>query len=137
MYLQVNTRVQMIEKNGKPEYAVVPIDLYRRLVELAEDAYDIRAAREAVRELEEGTDETLPEAVALRLLRGEEHPMRLWREYRGLTQEALAERAGVGKSYLSQIESGKKTGSARLLRDLAGILRVEIDDLIPADSGSE
>jgi DNA-binding XRE family transcriptional regulator len=126
----MSARVQIIEKDGKPEYAVVPIELYRQLLTLAEDAEDIRAANVARREIDAGEDETIPAAVARRLLDGTEHPLRIWREHRGLTQEALAAQAGVGKSYLSQIEAGKKTGSARILRTLAQILRVDMDDLL-------
>lgn len=126
----MNAKVQIIEKDGRPEYAVVPIDLYRRMLALTEDLEDIRDFDEALRELEEGRDELIPEEVAQRLLSGEEHPLRIWREHRGMTQEALAERAGVGKSYLSQIEAGKKAGSARVLRALAAALRVDVDDLI-------
>ncbi|MDQ6971643.1 MAG: hypothetical protein Q9M30_03255 [Mariprofundaceae bacterium] len=36
--------VQILEKNGKPEYAVLPIEEYRKLLEMAEDAADIQAA---------------------------------------------------------------------------------------------
>lgn len=126
----MNVQVQMIERDGQPEYAVVPIQLYRRLLALAEDAEDIAAADDAVRELDEGKDELLPSEVVHRLLGGGEHPLRVWREYRGFTQEALAERAGVGKSYVSQIEAGKKTGSAAVLRALAVALRVDLDDLM-------
>lgn len=39
----------------------------------------------------------------------------------------------VGKSYLSQIEAGKKTGSPRVLRALAAALRVDMDDLVVLD----
>jgi DNA-binding XRE family transcriptional regulator len=126
----MSAQVQIIEKDGKPEYAVVPIELYRQLLTLAEDAEDIRAANAALRELENGTDEAVPAEVAQRLLAGTEHPLRIWREHRGLTQEALAAQAGVGKSYLSQIEAGKKTGSAQILRTLARILRVDMNDLL-------
>lgn len=126
----MSAQVQIIERDGKPEYAVVPIELYRQLLTLVEDAEDIRAANIALQELNAGEDEAIPAAVARRLLSGTEHPLRIWREHRGLTQEALAAQAGVGKSYLSQIEAGKKTGSARILRTLAQILRVDMDDLL-------
>lgn len=132
----MNAKVQIIEKDGRPEYAVVPIDLYRRMLALTEDLEDIRDFDEALRELEEGKDELIPAEVVQRLLSGEEHPLRIWREYRGMTQEALAELAGVGKSYLSQIESGKKMGSARVLSALAAALRVDVDDLIATDAGA-
>lgn len=126
----MNAQVQIIEKDGKPEYAVVPIELYHTLLEKAEVSEDILAADAAMRELTEGKDELIPGDVASRLLSGDVHPLRVWREYRGLTQEALAEQAGVGKSYISQIEAGKKTGSARVLQALAKALRVDMDELI-------
>ncbi len=126
--------VQIIERDGKPEYAVVPIDTYERLVARAEKAEDIRAFDRAMVELERGEDEVVPEAVAQRLLAGDEHPMRVWREHRGLTQEALATAAGVGKSYISQLEAGSKSGSVDAMRRIAAILEVDIEDLLPVDS---
>lgn len=125
----MNTRVQMIERDGKPEYAVVPIELYRRLLALAEDMEDILAGEQARRELDAGEDELIPQEVADRLLGGEGSPLRVWREYRGLTQEALAQAAGVGKSYISQLEAGKKAGSLAVFKRLAEALRVDVDDL--------
>ena len=125
--------VQIIRKAGKPEYAVVPYEDYRRLVALAEDAEDLRAAEQAAAELAAGKDELIPDEVVERLLSGEVHPLRVWREYRGLSQEALAERVGVGASYISQIEAGRREGSVRVLRRIAATLGVSVDDLLPQD----
>ena len=121
--------VQVIEKNGVPEYAVIPYKEYQRLVEQAEEAQDLTDAQAAVRAIEEG-EETIPDEVVERLLSGEEHPIKVWREYRGLTQEALGERAGVGKSYISQLEARSKSGSTRVIKALAGVLGVDMDDLL-------
>ncbi len=125
--------VQIIRKAGKPEYAVVPYEDYRRLVALAEDAEDLRAAEQAAAELAAGKDELIPDEVVERLLSGEVHPLRVWREHRGLSQEALAERVGVGASYISQIEAGRREGSVRVLRRIAATLGVSVDDLLPLD----
>ena len=121
--------VQVIEKNGVPEYAVIPYKEYQRLVEQAEEAQDLTDAQVAVRAIEAG-EETVPEDVVERLLSGEEHPIKVWREYRGLTQETLGERAGVGKSYISQLEARSKSGSTRVIKALAGVLGVDMDDLL-------
>lgn len=121
--------VQIIEKNGVPEYAVIPYKEYQRLVEQAEEAQDLTDAQAAVRAIEAG-EETIPEEVVERLLSGEQHPIKVWREYRGLTQEALGERAGVGKSYISQLEARSKSGSTRVIKALAGVLGVDMDDLL-------
>ena len=129
----MSEKVQIIERDGQPEYAVVPIETYRRLLEQAEHAEDIQAFDQALAELARGEDEVVPEEVAHRLLSGEEHPVRVWREYRGLTQEDLAQATGVGKSYISQLEAGKKSGSLRFMLVLAEALEVDMEDLIPPE----
>ncbi|MBL37359.1 MAG: transcriptional regulator [Xanthomonadales bacterium] len=128
----MNTNIQVIEKDGIEEYAIVPIDEWRRICALAEDAEDIRAADSSVRELAAGYDETVPMEIVRRLLEGA-HPLSVWRKYRGMTQQELAEAAGMGKSYVSQIESGAKSGSVKSLQRLSEVLRVDIDDLIVDD----
>lgn len=55
--------------------------------------------------------------------------VRVWREHRGLTQDELARRVGLSKSFLSEIENGKKTGSVRTLRALADALGIELTRL--------
>ena len=52
------------------------------------------------------------------------------RKERGLTVEQLANQAGMSKSYLSEIESGKKQINARRLEALAAALHVQPTDLI-------
>lgn len=121
---------QIIERGGKPEYAVLPYDEYLALLELAEDVRDTEDAREAMRELASGEDETIPAEIADRLISRDEHPLKVWREYRELTQEALGSVAGVGKSYISQIEAGSKSGSAKVLKALAEVLCVDMADLL-------
>ena len=128
----MNANIQIIEKEGRAQYAVVPMEEWRRICALAEDAEDIQAADNAVRELAGGYDEAVPVEVVRGLL-DDKHPLSVWRHYRGLTQQALADAAGVGKSHISQIESGTKIGSVPCLRRLAEVLRVDIDDLVSQD----
>ncbi|HID53411.1 MAG TPA: XRE family transcriptional regulator, partial [Anaerolineae bacterium] len=59
-----------------------------------------------------------------------ERPLRLWREYRGLTLQALADRVGISKSYLSQIESGDRNGSIEVMKRIAAALDVSLDELV-------
>ena len=129
----MTNQVEVIEKDGRPTHAVVPIDLYCRLLALAEDADDIRAANDALDELATGRDELVPAEVAHRLLQGEEHRLRIWREHRGLTQTELGAVSGVQQGYIAQIESGKKTGSIETLKKLSAALRIDIDDLVAAE----
>ena len=91
--------VQIIEKSRKPEYAVIPYAEYQELLEMAQDARDIQDADVAMAELSAGEDESIPVAIAKRLVSGGEHPLKVWREYCGCTQGSLGAAAGIGKSY--------------------------------------
>src|SRR5690554_1622122 len=110
--------VQIIEKEGKPEWAVIPYELYLQLQEELEMLEDIRDYDEAKRAIVAG-EELVPGDVVFAILDGE-NPVKVWREYRGMTQQQLAEAAEISPSYLSQIESGKRTGSAEVLKAIAG-----------------
>jgi transcriptional regulator with XRE-family HTH domain len=65
-----------------------------------------------------------------------EHPVRIWREHRGLTGSALAVKAGVPTSYLCEIEGRRKPDSVSAYRRLATALGVTLDDLVPADEAA-
>ncbi len=109
--------------------AVIPLADYERLVAAAEDAADLRAYDEARRRLDTGEEELMPAEFADRLLDGES-PIRVWREYRGMTAAKLAGKAGVARAYLTQMETGKRTGTVETMRRIADGLGVSIDDLI-------
>ena len=55
-------------------------------------------------------------------------PIRAWRLYRKLTLASLAERTGISKRYLSQIENGKKPGTIDIYHRLAVALDGEAED---------
>lgn len=120
--------VQLIIKEGKPEYAVIPYEVYVRLIADAEMLEDIRDYDAAVQAVERG-EELIPADVVYALLDGA-NPIRVWREYRGLSQQSLASAVGISSSYLSQLETGKRTGTAEVLSTIAAQLRVDLDDLV-------
>ena len=55
--------------------------------------------------------------------------IRKLRAERELSQEELAHRAGIDRSYLSEIENGHKSVGVVVLDDIAAALEVEITDL--------
>jgi transcriptional regulator with XRE-family HTH domain len=59
------------------------------------------------------------------------------RKERGWTAEVLAAKAGSSKSYISEIENGKKFPSGRLLKRFADELGVSVYDLIDSDDLAE
>lgn len=70
----------------------------------------------------------IPAVVAHAQLDGEQ-PVRAWREYRGLTQETLADKAGISKAYLCQIETRKQVGALKTIKAIAQALEISINDL--------
>ena len=56
--------------------------------------------------------------------------LRQIREDRGMTQEALAKKAGVSRAYLSRLEMGRHDPPLSRLRKLAAALKVPIERLV-------
>lgn len=75
-------------------------------------------------------EESFPSEIVLRLVK-RENPVRVFRAHRGLTMQALATAIGRSKSYVSEIERGKKPGSVKVLSAIARVLGVDVDDLLP------
>lgn len=66
------------------------------------------------------------------------HFIKEWRLYRGLTQQQMADRVGIDKSYLSKIENGKKRYDQPFLEAASEVLGCSPADLIQRDpAGSE
>ena len=121
--------VQIIQKDGKPEWAVLPYEEYKRLLADVEMLHDIRAYDKVKQALAVGEEELIPDYMVGKLL-DSENPIRVWREYRALTQAELAQAAGISTAYLSQLESGKRVGTADVLSRIAQSLNVTVDDII-------
>lgn len=74
-------------------------------------------------------DDTLPDDVKEKLALGHDNPIKIIRKYRGLTQDDLAQAAGISRPYLTEIETGRKNGSVKAMKALAGALHVPLDAL--------
>ena len=124
--------VQVIERNGQPEWAILPYEEYLQLVEQAEIFQDIQDYDRIKAAVESGEEEVIPAEVAYTLAEGES-PVKVWREYRQLTQQQLAELVGMSVPFLSQIETAKRKTSMKTMVAIAKALRVTVDDLITSD----
>jgi DNA-binding XRE family transcriptional regulator len=119
--------LQVIEKNGKPEWAVIPYESYLKLVENAEMSQDIRDYHQAKQVIEAG-EEVIPSHVTYAILDGE-NPIKVWREYRQLSRQALATQVGITENYLSDIEAGKSMPTIDILVAIAKVLNLDVEDI--------
>jgi ribosome-binding protein aMBF1 (putative translation factor) len=110
---------------GQPAFAVLPYAEYERLAARAESADEVREFDEAVA----ADEEAFPADVVRRLIDGDA-PIKVYREYRNMSQSDLAARSGLTAAYVSQLEAGVRRGSADVLRRLASALNVDMEDLM-------
>jgi len=123
----MNVRFQ---KTPQGEVAILPRREFEALVARAEADEDAGTARLVIRARREVAGEDLiPKAVADRLAAGES-PVRVFREWHGLTQQQLARKSGLTQGYLSDIETGRRRGTPLRLRGLADVLKVPLDLLV-------
>lgn len=117
-------RYETITKNGK-KFVVLPKDDFERLQQDAEMISDIKAYDDA----KSDDGEYFPADVVHAIIRGE-NPVKIYRQFRNMTQEELSSKTGISRAYLAQIETGKKKGSISVFKSIARALNVEINDLV-------
>ena len=121
-----SVKPQVIEVDGAPAFAVLPWDEWRAIQDRLEGTEDERAAADA----KARAGEAFPFDLAKAILAGQ-HPVRVYRRHRGLTQKHLAKAVGVTPLTISYIETGRRRGSLKLLHRLAKALAVDLADLEP------
>lgn len=103
-------KYDLLHIQGKP-YVLVPLHDYRMMSGSAAE------------------DTALPDDILDELAAGQDSPIRILRKHRGFTQADLAKKAGLSRPYLTEMETGKKNGSLKALRNIAGVLGVNVAHL--------
>ena len=118
-------KVQIIrDAKGEAAFAVVPWNEYERLrAGDSEDAQLVKLGNAARGE------ESFPASVAKRLVAGET-PLKVIREWRGLSQNELGKKSGVAAQYISQMERGARNMGRKAAAKLARALRVSAEALL-------
>jgi DNA-binding XRE family transcriptional regulator len=120
------------KKTGKGEVAILPRKEYEALVakaaEADEDEGTARLVARARREIAAGAA-VIPFDVVNRIAEGE-HPVRVVREWRDMTQLRLAQKADIGQGYISDLENGRRKGTVAALKEIARVLDVPLDLLV-------
>lgn len=107
------------------EMVVLKASDFDRLVDLAEDAEDVIEALAIEARIEVG-EGTMPAEVLNMIIDDNLHPFAAWRRHRGLSQAALARKAGLSQVWISRIERGGGYGSRETRKKLAAALDAPI-----------
>ncbi len=99
-------KYDLLHIQGKP-YVLVPLHDYRSMAS-------------------GDNSDNLPDDILDALTARQEGPIKILRKFRGLTQAELARRAKISRTYLTEIETGKKDGSIRAIKAIAEVLGVNV-----------
>ena len=118
--------IQVIKKNGKPEWAILYYSDYLKLLNDHEDHKKIQAFKN---KLSNKQEDLIPKDLVNRIIAGES-PIKIYREFRKLSLSELAKKTNLSVAYLSQLEHNNRKGSSSSLKNIATALMVNIDDLL-------
>lgn len=119
---------QVLQLNGM-KYAVLPYEVYAKMIEILEDAQDIADAKEIANRIAQGEGEYFPSKVINAIL-NEENKIRGFREYRGITQETLSEKINKSVAMIRKLENGSSDGSINTIKAISAALKVDVEMLI-------
>ncbi len=111
------------------KFALLPFAMWEQMVETLEDAQDIAQAKEIKRRIAAGDGEYFPEQVITDIVMGK-NKIKVYREYRGMTQAILADKSGVSVDTIKRLETSAEGGSVKTIKAIANALSIDVDMLI-------
>ncbi len=120
---------EFVTLEGK-KYAIIPYAMWEKLQDMIEDLQDTVEAKAISEKIAQGQMEVYPSEFVDRLMLSDENKVKVCREYRGLTQEALASAINKSVELIRKIESGKSEGSVSTIKAIAGVLGFDMSLLV-------
>jgi hypothetical protein len=125
----MNVRFKMTNKG---EVAILPRKEYEALAakarEADEDLGTARLVARARKDIAAGMP-LIPKEVVDRIANGE-NALRALRQWRGKTQLYVSHKTNIGQGYISDLESGRRRGTATALKKIADVLKVPLELIV-------
>jgi len=103
------TNYQIIEKDGKPAFAVIPYDEFLKLIR--------------------DEERTIPHEVVGLVVKKSMNLVKAWRTYLGKTQAEVAKKASITQAALSQMEKTDNELRTATLEKLADAMGLSVEQL--------
>jgi hypothetical protein len=120
------------KKTNKGEVAILSRKDYEALAakaaEADEDSGTARLVARARKEIAAGAP-LIPKQIVDRIAKGES-ALRVLREWRDVPQLYLSFKTDIGQGYLSDLETGRRKGTAQVWKRIAKVLNVPLDLLV-------
>lgn len=107
-------KYQTIEHNGAPAFVLVPIEDFRKIQPLLDNA-DVLAG--------------IPHAVVKSNLVEGKSLIRAWREYLGMTQEEVAEKSAMSQPALAKVEKPGARPRKKTLGRIAAAMGLSVEQV--------
>lgn len=118
--------VQVIMKDGRPEWAVIPYEQYEALLSAAGQAAEtVQSTEQKTSPADESPRTTTGSGVAFSV-----EKLNAMIQSTGKSAAALAKDAGISPAYLAQIVAGQRAPSPAIVRGLAQALGIKPDELL-------
>lgn len=116
--------IQFIETEGIKTHVILPLSDYEDMID------SLELARGQI----DDQGETFPLEIVKRLYIANENPLKVFREWRDMTQAMLADQTGLSKNFISMLERGERSLTKATAIKLAKALHIEWDDLLHTSS---
>jgi len=116
---------QIIKQGNTPFFVVLQYEEYEELVDAIEESED----RKSIDEFRTNNSEAFPHVVAKEIAEGK-NPIKVLREYRQISQVALAKKVNISRQYLNQIENRTRRGNVKVLKQIALALNIQLDLIV-------
>ena len=118
-----NITIQKVNLYGN-EYVFMPLNDFTKIKEALEDATDLANAEYIKTQLITGKEETFPSSVLDKIIDDNISPIKVFREYRGITIDELANKLKRTSKYVISLENNSSKCSNKTLSKIASILNV-------------
>lgn len=95
-----------------------------------EDYQDAAAANKVMEKIKSGEMELFPASIIEAIELEDKNPVKVYREYRKMTQEELAAKFGVSVHMIRKLEAGESKGSVDTIKAIAEALRLNMELLV-------
>lgn len=114
------------------EFALVPMQKFEKFsqaMEELEDKRDIEEAKATLKKIAKDEEQFYPLEIVEKLCSGE-NAIKLFREYRNLSVNDLAQKINKSADYVRKLENGNRRGTVDVLKDIARALQIDCELLL-------
>ena len=101
-----------------------------KLIERLEDLEDIVAAKKIEAETSNEENECFPIELIEKIRKEGQNRIKVYREYRKMTQEELAEKSRINLQMIQKLENGESSDILKAIKSISKTLKIDAEMLI-------